>query len=150
MIIITIIITIMICRSLICAGIPATKEPLGLSRQDRKKPDGLTLIPWRMGRALIWDATVADTLAASYLPSTSGAAAGAAELAADRKCAKYNVLAKTYHLVPLVCETLGPINNSGYTIQMHHRVGTLSILFNRRHERNQPSLSAHLHHRPTL
>src|SRR6218665_4032906 len=54
MIIITIIITIMICRSLICAGIPATKEPLGLSRQDRKKPDGLTLIPWRMGRALIW------------------------------------------------------------------------------------------------
>src|SRR6218665_60870 len=76
-------------------GIPATKEPTGLSRTDGKRPDGLTLIPWRMGRALIWDATVTDTLAASYLPSTSVAAA------ADRKCAKYDILSKTYQFVPL-------------------------------------------------
>ena len=66
-----------------------------------------------MGRSLIWDATVTDTLAASYLPSTSATAAGAAELAADRKCAKYNTLAQTYHFVPLAFETLGPINTSG-------------------------------------
>jgi len=66
-----------------------------------------------MGRALIWDATVTDTLAASYLQSTSASAAGAAELAAERKCAKYNTLAQTYHFVPLAFETLGPINSSG-------------------------------------
>ena len=93
------------------AGIPATKEPTGLSRTDGKRPDGLTLIPWRMGRALIWDATVTDTLAASYLPSTSVAAAAAAEQTADRK---YDILSKTYHFVPLACKTLGPINNSGH------------------------------------
>lgn len=34
-------------------------------------PDGLNLMPWRPGRSLIWDATVADTLAASYQPDTS-------------------------------------------------------------------------------
>src|SRR6218665_2706380 len=99
----------LICNSLIRAGIPATKKPTGLSRRHGKRPDGLTLIPWRMGRALIWDATVTDTLAASYLPSTSIPAA-----AAERKCAKYGFLSKTYHFVPLACETLGPINNSGH------------------------------------
>src|SRR6218665_4015633 len=77
-------------------------------------PDGLMLIPWQTGRAVIWDATVTDTLAASYLPSTSVVAAATAEQAADRKCAKYDFLSKTYHFVPLACETLGPINNSGH------------------------------------
>src|SRR6218665_921378 len=46
----------------------------------------------------------------------SVAAAGAAEQAADRKCAKYDLLSKTYHFVPLACETLGPINNSGHLL----------------------------------
>jgi len=31
------------------AGIPATKEPSDLKRQDGKHPDGLTLIPWQGG-----------------------------------------------------------------------------------------------------
>src|SRR6218665_3144987 len=33
----------LICRSLVHAGIPATKEPMGLSRTDGKRPYGLTL-----------------------------------------------------------------------------------------------------------
>ena len=69
---------------------------------------------WQMSRAIIWDATVADTLAASYLSLTSVAAAATAEQAADRKCAKYDFLSKTYHFVPIACETLGPINNSSH------------------------------------
>src|SRR6218665_2699919 len=104
----------LICRSLVRASILATKEPTDLSRTDGKRPDGLTLIPWRMGRTLIWDATVTDNLAASYLPSTSVAPAAAAEQAADRKCAKYDNLSKTYHCVLSACEILGPINNSGH------------------------------------
>jgi len=104
----------LICRGLIRAGIPAVKEPPGLSRADGKRPDGLTLIPWLRGRALIWDATVVDSLASSYLPSTSARGAAAAELAADRKLAKYNVLAQSYHFVPVAFETLGPINSSGH------------------------------------
>ena len=58
-------------RALTKAGYPPVKEPPGLVRSDGKRPDGLTLIPWRAGRSLVWDATVADTLAASYLANTS-------------------------------------------------------------------------------
>jgi len=49
------------------AGIPATKEPSGLVRQDGKWPDGLTLIPWQGGKSLAWDVTVVSTLAQSYV-----------------------------------------------------------------------------------
>jgi len=36
-----------ISKSLASAGVPVSKEPSGLSRSDSKRPDGLTLIPWR-------------------------------------------------------------------------------------------------------
>jgi len=34
------------------AGVPVAKEPVGLVRQDGKRPDGLTLIPFEGGRSL--------------------------------------------------------------------------------------------------
>jgi len=56
-----------IWRSLASASIPATKESSGLMvRQDGKRPDGLTLIPWRGGKSPAWDVTVVSTLAQSY------------------------------------------------------------------------------------
>ena len=103
----------LICRGLIQAGIPAVKEPPGLSRSDGKRPDGLTLIPWRSGRCLTWDVTVADTVAPSYLSTTSNQTGGAAELAEARKNAKYIQLMQSYHFVPLAFETMGPINAKG-------------------------------------
>ena len=42
-------------RSLTRAGIPATKELADLMRTDEKRPEVLTLVPWREGRCLIWD-----------------------------------------------------------------------------------------------
>ena len=71
-------------RSFNHTGIPATKEPQGLSRYDGKRPDGLTLTPWREGRCLIWDITVADTTAIYHLPTTAITAGCTAELAATR------------------------------------------------------------------
>jgi hypothetical protein len=100
-------------RGLTRAGFPSTKEPVGLSRADGKRPDGLTLIPWRAGRCLIWDATVTDTSAISYLPDTSRAAGAAAERAAVLKHTKYCQLSETHLFIPLAFETLGPINNEG-------------------------------------
>ena len=65
------------------------KEPSGLSLSDGKRPDGLTLIPRRAGRSLIWDVTVSCTTADSYLEAFSREAGAAAELAASNKMVKY-------------------------------------------------------------
>ena len=97
-------------HSLTRAKIPATREPAGLLRSDGKRPDDLTLIPWRESRCLVWDVTVADTTAASYLPSTSISAGSAAELAAVRKQAKYAELTQRYEFVSIAVESHGVYN----------------------------------------
>jgi len=35
--------------ALVSGGIPAVLEPVGLCRNDGKRPDGMSLIPWRQG-----------------------------------------------------------------------------------------------------
>jgi hypothetical protein len=97
-------------------------------RSDGKRPDGLTLIPWHAGRSVTWDVTVADTLAASYVTSTSSRAAAAAEAAASRKEAKYAVISQTHLFFPLAFETLGPINQSGHDFisALGHRISAVT------------------------
>ena len=68
----------LVWRGLSVAHIPSTNEPSGLLRSDGKRPDGLTLIPWKNGRCVTLDVTVTDTMVQSYLPATSG-------LSAERK-----------------------------------------------------------------
>ena len=53
-------------RTLSSAGIPSRLEPPGLSRSDGKRPDGVTLAPWSLGRPLVWDATCPDTFVPSH------------------------------------------------------------------------------------
>jgi len=98
-------------RALTKAGFPSIKEPVGLSTKDGKRPDGLTLVPWKMGRCLTWDVTVGNTMA--HIAKTSVEAGGAAEHLADFKTGKYEELAKTYVFCPIALETYGPINESG-------------------------------------
>ena len=69
------------------ADIPATKEASDLLRTDGKRPDGVTILPWKNGRCATWDVTVTDTMAQSYLHNTSRTAGAAAEAAADKKTA---------------------------------------------------------------
>ena len=83
-------------RAFVAANIPATKEPVGLSRSDGKRPDGLTLIPWQAGKPLTWDVTVSHPLADSYLSSTAQIPGGVAEQAACRKEDKYIELSNSY------------------------------------------------------
>ena len=47
--------------------LPLTLEPRGLFRTDGKRPDGVTMILWEMGKLLVWDVTVVDALAPSRL-----------------------------------------------------------------------------------
>ena len=64
--------------------VPVTKEPIGLTRQDGKRPDGLTLIPWQRERPLTWDVTIAHTLAGSCVSVAARSGGAAAEQAACR------------------------------------------------------------------
>ena len=85
-----------ICRSLARANIHSSREPLGLYRSDGKRPDIVTLTPWRAGKCLIWDATSPDTQAASHIKGTSQKAGAAAEQAAILKADKYRELTFKY------------------------------------------------------
>ena len=75
---------------------------------------------------MTWDATVADTVAESYLAKTAIEAGAAAETAADRKEAKYSQITNTHIFVPLAFETLGPINSKGaaFLSELGHSIST--------------------------
>ena len=94
-------------RSLTSAKVPSRLEPNGLFRSDGKRPDGLSLVPWKEGKPLIWDATCPDTFAASHVRSASKTSGTVAEQAEESKCSKYSWLRSSYHFVPVGIETSG-------------------------------------------
>jgi hypothetical protein len=71
-------------RSLTSIHVNSTLEPNGLSRDDGKRPDGMTLVPWIKGQSLVWEVTIVDTLADSYVLKTSEVSGFAAEMACKR------------------------------------------------------------------
>ena len=89
------------------AQIPATKEPIGLSRTDGKRSNGATLIAWVRGKPLAWDVTVTDTYAASHIVETAECAGAAVTKAAANKINTYSCLSSTHHFVPIAIETGG-------------------------------------------
>jgi len=118
----------LVSRAFASASIPVTKEPVGLLRSDGKRPDGLTLVPWQSGKPLTWDVTVTHTLAASYLSSSAREAGAAAELAANRKSAKYADLPQSHLFQPIALETLGSMNSStvSFFSDLSRRISTVS------------------------
>ena len=106
----------LIFHALSSAGISSNKESTGLSHCDGKRPDGLTLTPWQAWKNAIWNVTVTDTLAMSYLNSTSITAGCAAEQASARKEEKYAVLALSHIFTPIAIETMGPIGSKASSI----------------------------------
>ena len=98
-------------RALSSVGIPSVLEPSGISRSDGKRVDGLSLVPWKAGRALIWDATCRDTMASSYLEKTSKKGGEAARSGELQKINKYSDLVNRYYFVPFSVETFGTWGN---------------------------------------
>jgi hypothetical protein len=89
-------------RSLTSIHVNSTLEPNGLS-------DGMTLVPWIKGQPLIWDVTVVDTLADSYVLKTSEVSGFAAEMACKGKHSKYSsIISSNYIFKGLAFETLAP------------------------------------------
>lgn len=97
----------LIKRALVSANVPAMLEPTSLSRDDGKRPDGLTVLPWANGRCLVWDFTCPDTLAASHLNRAVMSPGAVANYAENRKSSKYSSLSANYCFVPVAVETLG-------------------------------------------
>ena len=75
----------LIKRSLCSADFSAIREPLGVSRSDGKRPDGMTMLPWKNGKCLLWDYTCSDTLAPSNLNASAKEAGKAAKEGEVRK-----------------------------------------------------------------
>ena len=73
--------------------IPSVLEPRHLYKTDQKRPDGLTLVPWAVGKQLLWDVTVVDSLAPCRINAGSVCNPGmAAAEAEEQKNDKYKIL----------------------------------------------------------
>ena len=96
-------------RALAAAKIPSRLEPSGLYRADGKCPDGITLVPWKSGRLLVWDVTCPDTFAPSYISSAIREAGAVAASAEGRKTAKYGHLNSAHTFNPVAIESSGVV-----------------------------------------
>ena len=93
-----------IMRALSSAGFPSSLEPVGLSRADGKRPDGVTNVPWSRGMAICWDFSCVDTLAPSRVNKMITRAACQQE---ERKQLTYKYMSTCHLFTPVVIETLG-------------------------------------------
>ena len=97
----------LIRRYLASAKIPSHLEPSGITRSDGKRPDGATIMPWKNGRTMVWDATCPDTFAPSHVAHAAREAGTVASQAERNKCQKYALLCTSHHFVPIAIETSG-------------------------------------------
>ena len=113
-------------RSLSSAGIPSWLEPVGLSRNDGKRPDGLTAFPFSSGRSLCWDATCSDTFSPSSINDTCITPGILADRAETRKRAQYSCLTDRYRFEPLSVETTGVMGKSSakFVAELGRRIAT--------------------------
>jgi hypothetical protein len=82
-------------------------EPNGLSGDAGKRPDVMTLVPRIKGQPLVWNVTIVDTLADSYVLKTSEVSGFAAEMTSKRKHCKYSSIISSNYIFKAF-ETLGP------------------------------------------
>ena len=73
------------------------------------------------GRSATWDVTVVHTLAASYVAQSAVQAGKAAEIAAERKSAKYSGLSSSHIFIPVAVESLGTWPIGGRRSSFYYR-----------------------------
>lgn len=112
-----------ISRALTSAMIPNRLEPTGLLR-DHRRPDGLTLVPWKCGRNLAWDASCVHRLARSWVEISGTEGTPAADQAERNKAGKYQDLGSEIEFAPAIFETLGGIGalTSKFLQQLAQRI----------------------------
>ena len=86
---------------------PFHLEPTGLYRDDGKRPDGATVVHWKRGKVLLWDATCLDMLTPSHSLLAIRELGTVAADAEYHKRQKYAHLKNAHFLVSVAVETLG-------------------------------------------
>ena len=95
-------------RALTSADLPSQLEPVGLTRSDEKRVDGVTPVPWFRGASLAWDATVVDALAPSNILRCSNHPGSIVIAAEERKATRYQELTdRGYIFQPIAFEVQG-------------------------------------------
>ena len=94
-------------RTLSTLGVTCHHEPSGISRLDGKRPNGLTLAPWKNGKALLWDFTCPDALAPSYLTMSAADTRSVADSAEKKIWMKYANLVTSYLFTPITIKMPG-------------------------------------------
>ena len=84
-------------HALATAHLSSVLEPPGLLCTDNKRPDGMTLVLWTAGSSLVWDVSMVNPLAPSYLEESCTANATTANM---------DIVRRGYKFVPLAFETL--------------------------------------------
>ena len=92
------------------------------------RPDGLTIMPWSRGKSLVWDVTVRDTFAPTYIDRSSTERGCVAKMAEKEKRSKYVTLMDSYIFVPFVIETSGVWGTEAlqFTKEIGERIRTLT------------------------
>ena len=83
-----------------------------MDRGDGRRPDGMTIIPYKNGKSLVWDSTCTDTFAATNINHSALQPGYAANLAEANKRQKYATLMDRYFFEPIAVETTGVLGNS--------------------------------------
>jgi len=118
----------LIKRALASANVPSMLEPKSLARDDGKRPDGLTVLPWANGRCMVWDFTCPDTLAVSHLNRAVISPGAVANEAESRKSTKYRSLSALYSFMPVAVETLGALGEEAFAFfrDLGHRIAAVT------------------------
>jgi len=100
---------------------PEVKAPVSLMRDDNKRPDGTTLLPWARGKPMAWDLTVPVTYAESHIGNAAAKPGAAANKTAQNKIDRYAKLARTHIFYPFTGETAGTWHDM--TIELTKEIG---------------------------
>ena len=125
----------MTCIRVDIAKIPSKLEPSGINRSDGKKPDRVTLCPWKCGRILAWDFTCPDTFSSLHVSLAACEAGNVANEAEHKKKVKYSNLGDQYLFVPLAVETSGSFGSAAMSFikelgrRIRDNTGDVLLLF---------------------
>ena len=114
--------------ALAVAHVPSRLEPSGLYHSDGKLRDGVSIVPWKCGQLLVWDATCPDAFAPSYSTIAAQQVGAVAQQAEDRKVQKYKHLDSCNFFTPVAIETTGVFGprTTEFLKELGHRLRQVS------------------------